>query len=300
MTVDSASVLLALGGAAAGISVGLLVYLLVRSASSVAPEDRAWRDPPPRAWRPLWWLARWLEPLACTLVLRRLQPRLASSLRQAGLDFAVTPAQYVAVGLAHGLMSGGSAVLAAIHWMPGRPVSWAVVGITGAVLGGLWPSIHLRDRVRQRRAELLRSLPFVLDIVTLCVEAGLNLQGAMAQAVAKGPPGALRDELKRCMRDIRAGKARSDALLAMAQRVGEPGLSQFVAAVVQAEALGMSLGPVLRAQADQRRTERFQRAEKLALQAPVKLLLPLIACIFPCTFIVLFFPIAMKLLQPGL
>jgi tight adherence protein C len=122
----------------------------------------------------------------------------------------------------------------------------------------------------------------------------------MNQAVAKGPKGALRDEFMRVLRDIRAGKPRAEALRAKATRLNEPSINSFVTAVVQAESLGMSLGPVLRAQADQRRTERFLRAEKLAMEAPVKMLFPLIAFIFPCTFIVIGFPIVMKFLSLGL
>jgi tight adherence protein C len=117
--------------------------------------------------------------------------------------------------------------------------------------------------------------------------------------VAKGPKGVLRSEIQRVLRDIRAGKARADALRGMAERLNEPNVTHFVTAVIQAERMGMNLGPVLRAQADQRRSERFLRAEKLAMEAPVKMLFPLIAFIFPCTFIVLFFPIAMKFMHPG-
>jgi tight adherence protein C len=170
----------------------------------------------------------------------------------------------------------------------------------GALLGWMYPAIWLRDRITVRRRELLRMMPFFLDIITLCVEAGLNMQGAMTQAVAKGPQGLVRDEFQRVLRDIRAGKARAEALRGMAERLNEPGIAHFTSAVIQAESMGMNLGPVLRAQAEQRRSERFLRAEKLAMEAPVKMLFPLIAFIFPCTFIVLLFPIAMKLLNAGL
>ena len=102
------------------------------------------------------------------------------------------------------------------------------------------------------------------------------------------------------LRDIRAGKARADSLRSMAERLAEPNITSFITAVIQAEKMGMNLGPVLRVQADQRRSERFLRAEKLAMEAPVKMLFPLIAFIFPCTFIVLFFPIAMKFMNSGL
>ncbi|WP_265655732.1 type II secretion system F family protein [Verminephrobacter aporrectodeae] len=143
-------------------------------------------------------------------------------------------------------------------------------------------------------------MPFFLDIITLCVEAGLNMQGAITQAVAKGPPSLVREEFQRVLRDLRAGKGRAEALRDMGERLNEPSVTNFIMAVIQAERMGMSLGPVLRAQADQRRSERFLRAEKLAMEAPVKMLFPLIAFIFPCTFIVLLFPIAMKFMNAGL
>ena len=102
------------------------------------------------------------------------------------------------------------------------------------------------------------------------------------------------------MRDMRAGRPRSEALRELADRLDMPPVSSFVATLIQAEATGMSLGPILRAQAEQRRTERFARAEKLAMEAPVKLLFPLLFFIFPCVFAILMFPIAMKFLAAGL
>jgi tight adherence protein C len=174
------------------------------------------------------------------------------------------------------------------------------VALLGFVLGFFYPVIWLKDRLAMRRSELMKTLPFFLDIITLCVEAGLNLQGAVHQAVSKGPKGVLRDEFQRVIRDIRAGKSRAESLRAMSERLNEGSITNFVGAVIQAESMGMNLGPVLRAQADQRRSERFLRAEKLAMEAPVKMLFPLIAFIFPCTFIVLFFPIVMKFMNSGL
>ena len=140
----------------------------------------------------------------------------------------------------------------------------------------------------------------MLDIITLCVEAGLNLTGAMSQAVAKGPAGPLRDEFSRVLRDVRAGRPRIDALRTLADRMNEPAITNLVSALIQAERMGMNLGPILRAQSEQRRNERFAQAEKLAMEAPVKLLFPLIAFIFPCTVVVLGFPIAMKFINIGL
>ena len=126
------------------------------------------------------------------------------------------------------------------------------------------------------------------------------MQGALAQAVVKRPAGVLREELQRVMRDMRAGKPRAVALRDMAQRLNEASITSFTSGVIQAESMGMNLGSVLRAQADRRCSERFLGAEKLAMEAPVKMLFPLIAFIFPCTFLVIFFPIVMKFTHSGL
>ena len=122
----------------------------------------------------------------------------------------------------------------------------------------------------------------------------------VADQSAQTPAGPLRDEFARLMRDVRAGRARSEALRELATRLDMPAVSNFVTTLIQAEATGMSLGPILRAQAEQRRTERFAQAEKLAMQAPVKLLFPLLFFIFPCVFAILMFPIAMKFMGAGL
>ena len=160
-----------------------------------------------------------------------------------------------------------------------------------------WPVQRLRERAQRRKRAMLRELPFILDMVTLCVEAGLNLHGALKQAAENGPEGPLRDELRHLLSDIRAGMPRQEALLGWAQRCDLAPVHQFVAAIGQAEHSGMNLGPVLRAQAEQWRTERFLLAEKLALQAPVKLMFPLVFCIFPCSFLIIGFPIAMQFME---
>lgn len=309
---DSNTLIFALVGIAAGISAALLAWLVGQSMASVPREDRSYKDPPPWAMRIVWWPIQWISHhLACRLGEGKAVQTLQLRLRQAGLDYVLSPAQLIASRIvcaaiaalvAWWLVSGFDSLPqdadAAPRHIPAA-IYLQVIAIA-ALLGWTYPAIWLRDRIALRRRELLRSMPFFLDIITLCVEAGLNMQGAMNQAVAKGPPGLVRDEFQRVLRDIRAGKARAQALRSMAERLNEPSMAHFTTAVIQAESMGMNLGPVLRAQAEQRRTERFLRAEKLAMEAPVKMLFPLIAFIFPCTFIVLLFPIAMKLLNAGL
>lgn len=275
----------------------VIAWVLGRAAASVPQEDRQYKDPPPLGFRLVWWPLQWIAHYLDALLPARQQQALATRLRKAGLDYALKPAQFVAARIVCALVVVALAAWA-LHALAPQRQGLLLPLLPGAALAGwCYPGLWLSDRLQLRRKELLKTLPFFLDIVTLCVEAGLNLQGALMQAVAKGPKGVLRDEFQRVLRDIRAGQARAPSLRAMAQRLDEPAVSHFATAVIQAESMGMSLGPVLRAQADQRRSERFLRAEKLAMEAPVKMLFPLLAFIFPCTFIVLFFPIAMKLLH---
>lgn len=222
--------------------------------------------------------------------------RLTSRSERAGLPPDCKPEHLVAICLTAalvGVILGGAGL-----W------SLDIVGAWGAVLTGLvsafflasLPLSRLKRLGRDRQLAMLRAFPFLLDMTTLCVEAGLNLQGALLQAAAHGPKGGLHDELSRALSDMRAGVPRLSALKLFALRTGLPEVSQWVMAMEQADQLGMSLGPILRAQSEQRRNERFLRAEKLALEAPVKMLFPMVTCIFPCTFLVIAFPIAIKLL----
>lgn len=297
---------IALFAIAIGLSVALFAWIVTRRVAEIPAEDRQYKDSPPLGFRLVWFLIHWISYFIGPFLPEKKCANLTIRLRKAGLDYALTPAQFIAGCIAFGLFLAALALwtLSAFGF-PGDDgktsiVRYLQVSAVAALCGYAYPYIWLRDVLLRRKSELLKSIPFYLDIITLCVEAGLNMQGAMGQAVAKGPKGVLREEFQRVLRDIRAGKARADSLRSMAERLAEPNITSFITAVIQAEKMGMNLGPVLRVQADQRRSERFLRAEKLAMEAPVKMLFPLIAFIFPCTFIVLFFPIAMKFMNSGL
>lgn len=280
---------------ALGLSVAGLAYWLATVVDAVPPEDRTYRDRPPPAFRMFWWPVQWIAHYLGPVLPVSYRQRVTVRLRLAGLDYAMSCEQFTA-----GRLLVAAAAAALIQWLLmsfGRPAGgWPLLA---AAAGFAFPAIWLRDRIQARRRETLKTLPFFLDIITLCVEAGLNLTGALTQAVAKGPAGPLRDEIARVLRDVRAGRPRIDALRSFADRLHEPSITNFVSAMIQAENMGMNLGPIMRAQSEQRRAERFARAEKLAMEAPVKMLFPLIAFIFPCTFVVLGFPIAMKFIHMG-
>jgi tight adherence protein C len=163
----------------------------------------------------------------------------------------------------------------------------------------LYPDIWLRDRTRKRRAGFEKEFPFFLDVLVLGMKAGLTFTAAVEQAVDHLGDGPVKQEFSRYLRETRTGVARRVALDRMSARVVIPAVTNFAASVSQAEETGGSLGDVLADQARQRRQERFVRAEKLANQAPVKMLFPLIALLFPVTFIIIGFPIVIQLIESG-
>lgn len=159
------------------------------------------------------------------------------------------------------------------------------------------PKQWLNDQVKKRHHQITRALPYALDLLTLTVEAGLDFSAAVGMVVEKGKPGPLREEFAILLSEMKMGKTREIALKNMMTRVNLPPLSNFIRALVQADRMGTSLGKILRIQSTQMRIDRTQKAEKLANEAPVKMLFPLIACIFPTIFMVLFGPIIYKFMS---
>ena len=170
-------------------------------------------------------------------------------------------------------------------------LTWSLVFM---LFGMYYPLLWLNDQVKKRHLLISRALPYNLDLLTLSVEAGLDFTAALAKVVEKGKAGPLREELQLVLKQLKMGKTREEAMKSMIVRVDLPPLTTFVTALIQADKMGTSLGKVLRIQSTQMRIDRTQRAEKLAGEAPVKMLFPLIACIFPTVFMVLFGPIVFQ------
>ncbi|UCH36149.1 MAG: type II secretion system F family protein [Armatimonadota bacterium] len=169
---------------------------------------------------------------------------------------------------------------------------WAVTAVAVAV--GFWlPDIVLQRIIETRQSAIRRALPDVLDLLVVSVEAGVGFDGAMQKVVEKSG-GPLPQELGRVLEQVRLGKSRADALREMGQRTQVPDLVSFVAAVQQAELLGVSIAKVLRVQADAARERRSQRAREAAAKLPVKLLFPLVFFIFPALFVVILGPGAIR------
>jgi tight adherence protein C len=283
-----------------GLMVGGALVLAFHSVSTlkgeVPNEDREYMDPLPSMLNMAWPLISFIEyHLTCRFPPDWLE-KTHKRLQETGVGYLMTAEQFYAVRVFSAAVSllMGSIVLSAID-------SLGLFSVLLLVVGGFYfPLVWLGDVRARRKKEVLRGLPVYLDFITMAVEAGLNLNGALNQAMDKGPPGPLRNELFMVVRDLRAGVPRADALRRMEKRLEMEEITSFVGTVIQAEKMGARLGSALRVQALQRRTERFQRAEKLAMEAPVKLILPLIVFIFPVTFIVLAFPIVMKFMMEGM
>jgi len=163
----------------------------------------------------------------------------------------------------------------------------------------MYPARWLRQVVKIRHRSIERALPFVLDLLTLSVEAGLDFMSAIKRIIDRREVDALSEELIRTFREMQVGKTRKDALKDMSDRVDHGDMKSLVNSLVQADELGVSIGSILRIQSDQMRTRRFQRAEKLGNEAPVKLLFPLICFIFPAVFMVLLGPVFLQMAQSG-
>lgn len=171
-----------------------------------------------------------------------------------------------------------------------------LLAIVMATLGYVLPAVWLGQKIKQRQQAIVKSLPDALDLLTICVEAGLGFDAAMAK-VAEKWDNELSRAFARVIQEIQLGKLRREALRDMAERMEVPDMSTFVAAIIQADQLGVSLARVLRIQADQMRVRRRQRAEELARAAPIKMLPPIVFLIFPAIFVVLLGPAVLILMN---
>ncbi len=275
------------------LTVVITLVFVYRVVTAVHTEDRTYADKPPNLLRRVWPLIELVTFYLGTYLSVEYREKTIRKLRKGELDYALSPQQWFAAKVVYGLMLGVLAILFQL-WV-GRH---GVIGpILGAVFGFFYLDLWIRDRIKKVEIQVLKNLPTFLDMLTLAIESGCNLTVGITIGVEKTPDNPLRRAFARLLREVRSGRTRIDALRSLEERLDLPAVTSLTTALVQAEKTGASLGTVLRSQSTQRTNERFSRAEKLAMEAPVKMLGPLILCIFPCTFVVLGFPIGMKMMS---
>ena len=257
-------------------------------------------------------LARLLLPLTPNLTslfrkpsFDRAKERNGRKLVAAGLEEVMTPSDFLALQVLIPVFL--TPIFIFLLWLsitsiPGRIGLFLqnrlfLLDVLAVVLACTYLPSWLQMEVRRRHKSVQRSLPFVLDLMTLSVEAGMDFMSALQRIVEKRQLDPLCEELIRVLREIQIGKTRKQALLGMAARLDHPDVISVANALVQADEMGASVGRTLRIQADQMRMRRFQRAEKMAHEAPIKMLFPLIAFIFPAVFFILLGPIFHEMAQ---
>ncbi|GFE78304.1 hypothetical protein GCM10011487_03040 [Steroidobacter agaridevorans] len=277
----------------------LLLPLALRTGTEPSPtRDEGWRDQLPWFLRLLRPAMRWYSEAVDAALTTQRREVLQTQLDAAGAAYMISPAEFLIIRRVVGVV-GATASVVAIAGFNLRDPLHITIAIAIVPLSFLYPDLRLREVTKRRQSRFEKDFPFFLDVLVLAMKAGLNFIAALEQAVGALREGPVKQEFSRYLRESRAGLSRRAALDRLAARVMLPAVTNFAAAVSQAEQTGGSLGDVLADQARQRRQERFLRAEKLANQAPVKMLFPLIALLFPTTFIIIGFPIVIQLLEAG-
>ena len=220
---------------------------------------------------------------------------LLNKLELAGRPGNLTPEDFAAVRLV------AAAVLAAVGLLIGlllaNPVYLVISLVAGTILGYYLPVIWLKQKVDGRRSEVQKGLPDALDLLVICVDAGLGFDAALARVTDKYK-NALSELLSKALREVSLGRPRLEALDEMGRSSGVEDLHNFIQAVIQSEQFGTGIGKILRIQADEMRRKRRQRAQERGAQATLKMMLPMVGCIFPTLWIVLLGPAVLILMRP--
>lgn len=244
--------------------------------------------------------ARRLGELAVRFTPQNALQDLSRKLELAGNPGRIDPTTFLALQFIVAFIFGGILILAFSLGSASFPLGQRILfSLGGFLIGFFFPRLWLTSRIGKRQKEVRKSMPDALDLLTICVEAGLGFDAAMAKVSDKWET-ELSLAFARVIREIQLGKVRREALRDMADRIGLPEMTSFVAAVIQSEQLGVSMAKVLRIQSDQMRVKRRQHAEEEAHKAPIKMLIPMAGLIFPSLMVTLMTPAALRLMNSAL
>jgi len=236
---------------------------------------------------------------------KRIREHTAIRLVSGGFDDIMAPEMFLALRVLMPLVIGPLlAVFVALVFsiiqqrFAGHLGSQALIFAFAAILwSAIYPGQWLKKTIAERHRQIMKAMPFVIDLLTLSVEAGLDFMTALKNIVERRSPDPIAEEFSRMLFEIQLGKTRRAALQSLSDRIRQPDISSFANALIQADEMGVSIGTILRIQAGEIRAKRFMRAEKLANEAPVKMLFPLVAFIFPVVFLVMLGPIIARMFQ---
>jgi tight adherence protein C len=220
----------------------------------------------------------------------------ARRLELAGNPWPIDAATFLAIRFILAVVLGGFLLAVVLISPPSSPTD-NFIYIGGATFAGFFlPHLMLSSRITRRQRDIRKSMPDALDLLTICVEAGLGFDAAMSRVAEKWET-ELSLAFARVIREIQLGKIRREALKDMSDRLGIPEMTSFVAAIIQSEQLGVSLAKVLRIQADQMRVKRRQHAEEEAHKAPIKMIIPMALLIFPSILIIILTPAVFQIMD---
>ena len=231
-----------------------------------------------------------VRPLAGNAVFQSSRDAIAPKLWMAGYGETLTPTDFIGIRILF-------ALLAAIVMFAGVSRGYALPALIAGLLMTVYPGAWLNTRIAKRHMEILRALPNLLDLLTLSVEAGKDFMSSLRDILQRRKMDALNEEWMRTFQEIQLGRRRTDALRDLSRRVRQADLTSVVNAIIQAEELGVSIGQLLRIQGDMLRNKRFSLAEKLANEAPVKIIVPIVLFIFPAVMVILIVPLGLKIFQ---
>jgi tight adherence protein C len=281
------------------IALGLAIYFMVRTVFSDEEKRSAGRqlgnyraDAPDagnvilKYSRPFF--SRYLVPIVEDLKVDDTRKLLKRKLASAGLSDALTPDELYSFKLF--LIIGFPALMAfmKLAWQMDIPLYAFPIAM---VIGYYYPDkLWLNSVIKQRQEDIRRAMPFVVDLLALSTEAGLDFMGAISKVVEKARPSPLIQELEMLLKEIKIGSSRAEAMRSMAWRIDLMEMNSFVAVLISADEMGASIGKILRQQSEQIRHERFVRAEKAGAKATQMVLLPMMLFIMPAIFIIIFGP----------
>lgn len=240
--------------------------------------------------------SRYVVPTVSGLKIDDYRRVLKRKLIAAGMQDEFTPDELFSFKLF--LIIGGPTALAGVNYLLELELGWVYFPIM-SVLAFFYPDMMLNSATKERQKAVKRAMPFIVDLLALSTEAGLDFMGAIGKVVDKARPSPLVEEFGQVLKEIKVGSSRADALREMAQRLNMQEISSFVAVLISADQMGASIGKVLRQQSDQIRIQRFLAGEKEGAKASQKIMGPMFLFILPAIMLTIFGPFGLQMMQGG-